>query len=220
MSDTRKDSLECNILKEMRTQLIDKNRWTKASLFTGEVSGEISETGYDDDDDPVVRWMPWDGEEAIDSNEKVLTVGRSLVQDPSTPAEALELLTLYDEDEGESTVRAIKVEEGTLEVCLVGAAYLCAGMNGVENPRRVELVQVMVATGRAVMRHSRDKNHLDALPADSVNESLPYTSAGMEQAESMIISFNDNEETTADDIDAVLTLADIELACIREAVPA
>jgi hypothetical protein len=76
----------------------------------------------------------------------------------------------------------------------------------------------MVATGRAVKQHSRAKvagGGRDPLSRSLLDMTLPYSNAGRIEAEQVIISFNDDEDTSASDIEAVLALADIELACIR-----
>lgn len=217
MSDTRKDTLECNILKEVRNQLISLGRWTKSNLLTANVEGEHQRYNYETEQ---WSWQAWEDDEfSLDSNSKVMEFGKLLVEDPSTPQEALSSLRLPDDEDGDAIIRKIKPAD--IEVCTVGAIYMAAGMNGVDDSWKTELIQVMVATGRAVKNHMRSLvPDLQLLTSSQLDMTLPYNANGMAEAEGVIISFNDNEETTADDIEKVLAMADIELACVRGEVPA
>lgn len=218
MSDTRKDALECNILKEVRNQLINLGRWTKSNLLAGDIEGETNRYDYNTQD---WSWQAWeDAEFSLDSNDRVMQFGKIMVEDPATPEAALASLRLGEADDEDETETVRKLKPIHLEVCTVGAIYLAAGMNGVEYGQQKELVQVMVATGRAIKNHMRSSRHeLEHLSSEALNMTLPYTLAGMVEAENVIISFNDGEDTTSGDIEAVLVLADIELACIRGEAP-
>lgn len=212
----RRDALECQILKQVRHDLIDEGRWQQGGLYTGEARGEIqfwnSQLGDWD-------WMEttWSNFE-LGSNAKAIELGLSL-RDPESPREALSSMVLEHaqaEDGSEIEVRGAIFEREGFTACLVGGIYIGAGELGVESRESPELIQVMVATGRAVQAWCRQRENLNPLTDEQREASLPYTFEGLLNAENIIIGFNDDEATEASDISEVIRRADVELACIRE----
>lgn len=229
---SRADTLECQILKQLREDLISAGRWAKQTLFRGTATGEWFGHAYGEEED---RWMQgeWNDWE-MGGNAQTLLVGKAIAwKEPETPSEALKSLMLKgndeddeyrDEDEALPQVKGVAIKPDW-HACLVGGVYIAAGQLGVEDAEAIELIQVMVATGRAVQAHQRVKYGQPELSTEEIERSgLRYDLMGLAKAEEIIIGFNDDQDTAVEDIDDVIKRADIELACIRdeavEAVPA
>lgn len=225
----RADTLECQILKQLRQDLIGAGRWAKQTLFRGTAQGEWfgRQYGDEDQDDHWIQgeWTDWE----MGSNAQTMLLGKAIAwKDPETPSEALKSLMLKsDEDEEYGDPENLPaMKDVTIQpdwhACLVGGVYIAAGQLGVEDAQATELIQVMVATGRAVQAHQRIKAGQEEFSTEQIERSgLRYDLMGLSKAEEIIIAFNDDHDTTTEDVDDVIRRADIELACIQaEAVPA
>lgn len=213
--EARSDTTECRILKRMRDVLVDQHRWMKKRLFSGAAEGELQIEMWDAETCEYLltdTWTGWRDSEFIPRDEMQVMLAGKVAADPETPGELMgQLYSASNIPERQG--RGMTVTD--VRVCLYGGVLFAAGQEGILDKEDATYRQVLVATARATLQVSRQKLGYQPLTSAELDDTVSYDKGGA-YAQDIIIGFNDNFETTSDDIAAVIAAADVELACIRE----